>query len=128
MLGWEVERVNPCLPAGGSVEYAFVGDWAGNVQGYAGGLVAAATLIAIYVVVFARPGRPLVSPNWWAAGLGLVMPIGPQLTIGLLEGAVSPGEDYTIRYSTTIPTLVALSVALVVIAYVWRWRVVGKPV
>lgn len=127
VLGWEVERVNLCLPAGGSVEYAFVGDWAGNLQGYAGGLVAAAVLVAIYVFVFARPERPLVSPNWWAAGLGLVVPVGPQLTMGLLEGAVSPGEDYTIRYSTAIPILVALSMVVVVIAYVWRWRAVGKP-
>lgn len=94
-----------------------MGDWAGNVQGHASGLVAAAVLVAIYVFVFARPERPLVSPNWGC----------PQLTIGLLEGAVRPGENYTIRYSTAIPILVALSMAVVVIAYVWRWRAVGRP-
>lgn len=86
LLGWQVDRLNLCLPAGGSVEYAHVGAWFGNLQGYAGGLLAAALLVGVYFVVFARRERPLAGPKWWAAGLGMVLPVGPQVVNGLLEG------------------------------------------
>lgn len=49
-LGWDVERVNWCLPTGGSVDYAHVGTWAANAQGYAGGLSGAAVLALAYVI------------------------------------------------------------------------------
>lgn len=121
LLGWEVERVNLCLPSGGSVEYAHVGRWAGNLQGYAGGLLAAVFLAGIYLVVFARRERHLRGPAWWAAGLGLALPVGPQVVNGLLEGMVRPGEDYTVRYSSLLPWLVVLSLAATALVYMWRW-------
>lgn len=124
-LGWRVERVNLCLPGGGSVEYSHVGTWAGNAQGYAGGIAAALFLFAVYVVVFSRTKLPLRSPVWWAAGLATVVIIGPQLVIAMLEGIAGPGEDYTERFAESpevfVPLLVG-SALLVAAAYTRRWR------
>lgn len=124
LLGWEVDRISLCLPSGGGVEYAAIGTWAGNLQGYAGGFIAAAFLGAIYIVVFERPARPLGSPAWWAAGLGVVLPIGPQIVVGLVEGLAGPGQDYTVRYASVLPMLVFVALLLVAFTYVWRWRAV----
>jgi hypothetical protein len=126
MLGWEVERIYLCRPAGGSVVYAHVGTWAGNAQGYAGGFAAAGLLVGTYLVAIARPARPLGGPGWWFAGLGLILPVGPQVVLGVLEGAVQPGEDYTERYATVIQPLVFAAMAVGVAAYTWRWRAVWK--
>ena len=109
------------------MEYSHVGVWAGNLQGYAGGFLAAAFLITIYLVVFVRESRPLRSPAWWGAGLGVVTPIGPQIVNGLLEGMAGPGEDYTVRFATLFPPLMVVALAVVVVGYVWRWRVVWRP-
>lgn len=126
LLGWEVEQVHLCLPGSGSVEYSVVGNWAGNLQGYAGGLVAAVFLLVTYTVVIDKREKPLTSPNWWAAGLGMLLPVGPQIGIGLLEGLVRPGEDYTARYAGVIVPLVVMSMAVVMCVYVWRWRAVWR--
>lgn len=126
MLGWDVERIDLCLPSEGSVVYASVGTWAGNLQGYAGGLLAATFLVGVYLVVFARPVRPLLSPAWWAAGLGLILPVGPQVAVGILEGLVLPGEDYTVRHASLLPWLVTLSLVASATLYVWRWREVWR--
>ena len=124
-LGWEVDRLHLCLPGGGGVEYGHIGTWAGNAQGYAGGVAAAAFILAVYVAAFARPRVPLRGPGRWAAGLGAVVPAGPQLVIGALEGAAGPGEDYTQRFSE-LPVLALLVVSMVAApaAYLWRWRAV----
>lgn len=122
LLGWEVERVTFCLPAGGSVEYSHVGVWAGNLQGYAGGFLAAAFLITVYLVVFVKESRPRQGPGWWGAGLGVVTPLGPQIVNGLVEGMVGPGEDYTVKFAALLPPLVVIALALVVLGYVWTWR------
>lgn len=95
VLGWEVETIRWCTPGGGSVTYSFVGIWAGNLQGYAGGLIAAGFLYVIYWRFLKRPERPLQNPVWWAFGAGLVFWIGPQLVIAVMEGSAGPGEDYT---------------------------------
>ena len=128
-LGWRVERVNLCLPGGGSVEYSHVGTWAGNAQGYAGGVAAALFLFALYAILFSRRKLPLRGPLWWAAGLATVFFIGPQLLIAMLEGVAGPGEDYTERITESpgvfMPLLVG-SALLVAAAYTWRWRSVWR--
>ena len=127
LLGWEVERVNLCLPGGGSVEYSQIGTWAGNAQGYAGGLAAAAFLLVVYWWVFARRALPLRGPGWWGAGLGVVVWVGPQLLLGLLEGGAGPGEDYTEVIGSN-PGLFLSLIGVTAVAggavYVRRWRVV----
>jgi hypothetical protein len=128
-LGWRVQRINLCLPDGGAVEYAHVGTWVGNAQGYAGGVAAALFLFSLYVVVFSKRRLPLRSPFWWAAGFATVVLIGPQLLIAVLEGAAGPGEDYTERFSTSpevfVPLLV-VSALVAAAAYTWRWRSVWR--
>jgi len=125
LLGWEVELVNLCAPASGSVVYSQVGTWAGNAQGYAGGLLGALFLFAVYVLVFVRNSRPKQGPFWWAAGLGTVVFIGPQLVIAVMEGMAGPGEDYTELFRERplvfIP-LVILAGVVSAAAYVLRWR------
>ncbi len=123
-LGWRVERVNLCLPEGGSVEYSYVGAWAGNAQGFAGGIAAAVFLFALYVVVFARRELPLRRPSWWAAGLATIIFIGPQLVIAAMEGTAGPGDDYTERFRESpavfVPILV-VSALLSSAVYTRRW-------
>jgi hypothetical protein len=126
ILGWEVERIDLCLPTGGRVVYAHVGTWAGNAQGYAGGLIAAAALVGVYLLAFHRKARPSRGPGWWFAGLGLVLPVGPQVVNGVLEGAVGQGEDYTQQYASLLPPLVVIAMAAGAIWYAWRWRVVWR--
>jgi hypothetical protein len=125
LVGWEVEMVNFCTPAGGSVVYSRVGNWAGNVQGYAGGLSAAWFLFAAYVLVFARRSLPRRSPVWWAAGLGTVVWIGPQFVIAVMEGTAGPGEDYTELFRErpwVFVTLVILAGVVGAVVYIFRWR------
>jgi hypothetical protein len=128
-LGWKVERINLCLPGSGSVEYSHVGTWAGNAQGYAGGVAAALFLFALFAFVFSRQRLPLRNSLWWAAGLATVVFIGPQLVIAVVEGGAGPGEDYTERFAESpevfVPLLVG-SALLVAAAYTWRWRSVWR--
>lgn len=124
LLGWEVERVRLCLPAGGSVTYASVGTWAGGLQGWAGGLIAAAILVAVEWAAVWRPARPGRSPVWWAVGLGILLPVGPQLVIATLEGVAGPGEDYTAALAAGPVPVAATMVVVVgatVVLYVRRW-------
>lgn len=124
-LGWEVERVDLCLPGGGSVQYSSVGLWAGNAQGFAGGFAAAAVLVILYYLVFARSSQPLRSPVWWGSGLGVVLWIGPQILLGFLEGMNGPGEDYTALIGSApflYGALIVLSVGACTAVYAWRWR------
>lgn len=129
VLGWRVERINLCLPRAGSVEYSHVGTWAGNIQGYAGGFAAALFLFVLYKLVFSGRSLPLRSPVWWAAGLGAVVFIGPQLLIAVLEGLAGPGEDYTEGFRESpavfVPLLVSSSL-LGAAVYTWRWRSVWR--
>ncbi len=131
-LGWEVDRVNYCLPSGGGVQYASVGTWAGNAQGYAGGLTAAVVLAVVYAFVFLIPRTPLRSPVWWAAGVGPVIWVGPQVVIALFEGGAGPGEDYTETMNQGLALFVPLflgSVGAGLVVHVWLWRGVWrKPV
>lgn len=126
LLGWEVERIDLCLPAGGQVLYARVGTWAGNLQGYAGGFTAAIFLVGVYLLAFERRARPHWGPGWWFAGLGLVLPVGPQLVNGVLEGAVGPGVAYLQQYESVFPPLVVVAMVSGAAMYFWRWRVVWK--
>ncbi len=128
-LGWDVERVNWCLPTGGSVDYAHVGTWAANAQGYAGGLSGAAILALAYVIGFEHRPRALRSPRWWAGGLGVVVWVGPQILVAMLEGSAGPGEDYTEAFSESpalLAPLVGVAVAAGPAAYLWRWRVIWR--
>jgi hypothetical protein len=125
LVGWDVDVVNFCTPAGGGVIYSRVGNWAGNAQGYAGGLSAALFLFGAYALVFARRSLPRRSPVWWAAGLGTVIWIGPQLVIAVMEGTAGPGENYTELFDQRplvfIP-LVILAGVISAFVYVIRWR------
>lgn len=128
-LGWEVERVNLCLPGGGSVEYSRIGTRAGNLEGYAGGATAAAFLGAVYALGFHRPARPRRGPSWKAAGLGIVLWVGPQVVIGIMEGQAGPDQDYRelFRQSPAVYlTLLVGSLAAGAAAYLWNWRSDGR--
>lgn len=70
--------------------------------------------------------RPLRGPAWWFAGLGLILPVGPQLVNAVLEGAVRPGEDYTQKYGSLLPPLVVIAMVAGATWYTLRWRVVWK--
>jgi hypothetical protein len=99
-LGWEVERVRPCLATGGGVTYSSIGSWAGNAQGYAGGLGAAVVLGLGYVLLLIWWRRLPVrdsatSALLWGAALAAGIWILPQVYIGVVEGRAGPGEDYT---------------------------------
>ena len=125
LVGWEVEQVRMCLPAGGGVEYGAIPRWAGNVQGYAGGLTAAIVLGAFYSRAIRRYDRPLRSPGWWAAGLAIALFIGPQLVLAVVEGAAGPGEDYTRRFADepgVYVTAIIASALAGAAAHAWRWR------
>ncbi len=125
LVGWEVEQVRLCLPAGGGVDYGDVPRWAGNVQGYAGGLTAAVALWALYSRGIRRYQRPLRSPLWWAAGLAIALFIGPQLVLSLVEGSAGPGEDYTRRFDEqreVYATAIAASALAGGALHWWRWR------
>jgi hypothetical protein len=125
-LGWEVQRINWCAPGAGSVEYAHVGDWAWNLQGYSGGVVAALLLFGAYQRLFAKDARPLEKPWRWAAGLGVVLWIGPQLVIAVMEGSAGPNEDYTelfrTRGSVFVPLILVAALTGVGL-YIRRWSV-----
>ncbi|MGK2854053.1 MAG: hypothetical protein ACSLE3_08130 [Microbacteriaceae bacterium] len=93
-VGWEVDRVVPCLPSGGYVQYRASNAAGDAVESWAGGLAGALSLLLIYSLI-SRRGRPLRSPIVWACGLGLTVPIGIQLVIATLEGTAEFGDDYT---------------------------------
>ncbi len=128
-LGWHVERVHLCLPLGGGVEYAQIGTWAGNAQGYAGGVVGAAIQVTVYLLVFERRAKPLRSAPWWAAGLGVVLWIGPQLLLAVLEGSADRGTDYTDAFTESPHVLIPLMIVATATgpaAFAWRWRVIWQ--
>ncbi len=125
-LGWEIDSIQWCTPAAGAVSYSHVGMWVGNLQGYAGGLVAALFLYGAYLLIIRRPFRPLRTPEWWAAGLGLVIWIGPQLVIAAMEGSAGPNEDYTELFRTrsyVFVPLIAATALMGVGLYIRRWRI-----
>ena len=93
-VGWEVDRVVPCLPTDGTVVYR-ASNLAGDaVESWAGGLAGALSLLLVYGLI-SRRSRPLRSPVVWACGMALTVPIGIQLPIAGLEGTADFGDDYT---------------------------------
>lgn len=129
-LGWEVETVSWCTPGAGSVEYSRVGVWAGNLQGFAGGVLAALFLAGAQWVILGRRERPRRSPELWALGLGMVVWIGPQLVIAVMEGMAGPNEDYTDLFRASPWTYVPLVIlAGLVGPVIWarRWPVRSSP-
>ncbi len=93
-VGWEVDRVVPCLPSGGHVRYRSSSAAGDGVESWAGGLAGALGLLLIYGLI-SRRERPARSPAVWACGLGLTFPVGIQLAIAGLEGTADMGDDYT---------------------------------
>jgi hypothetical protein len=93
-FGWEVDRISLCLPDGGAVHYRSSLARGDTVESWSGGLGGAASLISAYVGLIARKARPLRQPLLWAAGFGLLLPVGPQVLIAALEGT-SGAADYT---------------------------------
>ncbi len=130
-LGWEVEQVHWCLPTAGEVQYADMDTAVGHLQGYAGGLFAAALVVGVYWLVMVRERRPLQHPAWWAAGLGMLPFAGGEFFIGVLEGVAGPPEwDYTQMINDHPLVWVPLIVASMLAAatyHVWRWRAVWRP-
>lgn len=129
-LGWTVDRVHLCLPAGGAVEYASTpgAAWVNTAESFAGAAVAAGFLALVYLLVFHRPRRPLRGPGWWAAGFGPAMMIGPQLIVGTVEGT-NPDRDYTQVLDANLPlalTVFALAMVAGAAGHVWLWRSVWK--
>lgn len=127
-FGWEVDRIVPCLPGGGEVRYRSSLPRGDTVERWSGGLAGAVVLVAAYAGLVARRSRPLRSPLVWAAGLGLAMPVGPQLVIAALEGTSRAGN-----YAETISGAPALWGGVLVLAaavgpvwHAWRWRAVFR--
>ena len=68
-----------------------------------------------------------MEPGWWGEGLGVVVWVGSQILLGLLEGGAGPGEDYTeVIGSNSGLFLGLIGVAAVtgVAGYVRQWPVV----
>ena len=129
-LGWKVERINWCLLSEGSVDYSHIGTSPGNLEGYAGGIIAAAFLVTVYFLLFAAHQRPLLGPGWWAAGLGVVLWVGPQIVFGITEGAVRPERsyvDFIDNNPAVYATLIVGSAVAGAVAHAWLWRVLFTP-
>lgn len=129
-VGWEVDTISPC-PGGAEVVYVRTTDaWYARVEGFAGGLGAAAAVAAVYGLVFVRGRRPLRGPRWWAAGLAVLSTIGAQLVIGTVEGVAGiRGWDYTEtldeRRVVWIPVVGSAMLAFGSL-HAWRWRAVSR--
>ena len=68
-----------------------------------------------------------MEPGWWGAGLGVVVWVGSQILLGLLEGGAGPGEDYTEvigSNSGLFLSLIGVAPVTGVAGYVRQWRVV----
>jgi hypothetical protein len=61
---------------------------------------------------------------WWAAGLGVIVWVGVQIVIGVLEGGADPGHDYTddFRDAPALLLLVAAVILAGAFVHVWLWR------
>lgn len=128
--GWKVDRVVLC-PGDARVVYASSTDtWINYAESYAGGLVAAAFVLGVYWLVFARRDRPRRGPVWWAAGIGVLVVAPPQLIIGLLEGMVSTGgRSYSEVLNANPPlwlSVIGASMLAVAALHVWHWRPAGR--
>lgn len=122
-VGWEVDRVVPCLPTDGTVRYRSSTTSGDALESWAGGLAGVLSLLLAYGLI-SRRGRPLRSPLVWAAGLGLTVPMGIQLVIAALEGTAGPGVDYTDTIAAQphlfLPVLLLSAVAGPAI-HTWWW-------
>ncbi len=130
VLGWSVEQIHLCLPAGGAVEYAATpgGAWVNTVESFAGGVIAAGFLALVYLLVFSRPRTPLRGPGWWAAGFGPALAIGPQLVVAVVEGT-NPHRDYgAVLEANLALALAALTVTMAAGAagHAWWWRSIWR--
>jgi hypothetical protein len=130
-LGWKVDRINLCLPAGGSVRYASTpgGNWVDVAESYAGGIVGAAFLVSLYLAAFFVPKTPLRGPAWFGAGFGPLLWIGPQIVVAIVEGNVRSRD-----YGELLEENPALSVSLVLLTmltggavHLWLWRSLWRP-
>lgn len=123
-VGWEVDRVVPCLPSGGHVQYRSSSAAGDGVESWAGGLAGALGLLLIYGLI-SRRGRPMRSPVVWACGLGLAFPVGIQLAIAGLEGTADMGNDYTDTIAAQpgifIPILLLSALAGPAV-HTWWWK------
>jgi hypothetical protein len=107
IAGVPIEGVIWCTPGNGRVVFAYQEPaWVG----YAGGLLAAAVLVAVYMTVI-RPR--LDGRNWRAAGVAVLGTALSQLIVALLEG--SDPQRYASLQDNTIG-LVAVAVLPLVVA------------
>ncbi len=123
-LGWEVDRIILCLPGGGEVRYRSSSPRGDAIEAWSGGIVGALALATAYTGLVARRSGPLRNPLLWAAGLGLSLPIGPQIVIAALEGT-SGSDDYreTIAGAPALwGGVLALAATAGPTAHGWIWR------
>lgn len=123
-LGYEVVAIEIC-PANASVSWA-ASDLApidASVEAWAGGILAAAVLAAVYLVVFALPRRPERSVAWWIAGLPLLPIAGVQLLMGVMEGATQGlyGEAIDRHPGIWIPLIGAMALGGAALHVVLWW-------
>ncbi len=123
-VGWEVDRVVPCLPSGGHVQYRASSAAGDAVESWTGGLAGALSLLLIYGLI-SGGGRPVRSLIAWACGLSLTFPMGIQLAIAGLEGTADVGDDYTDTIAAQpgifVPLLLLCALAGPA-AHTWWWR------
>lgn len=123
-FGWEVARIVPCAPTGGEVIYRTSTIHGDALESVSGGVAGAFVLVLVYVVALHRGSLPLRVPIAWAFGLGLVVPVGPQVVIAILEGATREsnyGDTISAGAGIWIPVLL-ISATIGPIVHVWRWR------
>jgi DNA invertase Pin-like site-specific DNA recombinase len=68
----------------------------------------------------------LRGPGWWAAGLGVVLWVGPQIVFGITEGAVGPERsnvDFIDNNPAVYAPLIVGSAVAGAVAHAWLWRV-----
>jgi hypothetical protein len=107
IAGVPIEGVIWCTPGNGRVVFAYQEPaWVG----YAGGLLSAVVLVAVYMTVI-RPR--LDGRNWRAAGVAVLGTALSQLIVALLEG--SDPQRYASLQDNTIG-LVAVAVLPLVVA------------
>lgn len=123
-FGWEVERVVPCAPTGGEVLYRTSTTRGDALESWSGGLTGGFVLIVIYFIALRRGSRPMRSPVAWAFGLGLLVPVGPQLVIAFLEGTnreSSYADTISASAGVWVPAIL-ISAAVGPAWHLWRWR------
>lgn len=126
LFGWKVDHISLCAPTGGEVHYRTSSSRGDAFESWAGGLTGALVLLLAHLLAIGPNARPLRSPVIWAIGLGVALPIGPQLAVAILEGTnreTSYSDTISENSAIWVPTIL-ISAALGPACHLWRWRAV----